>query len=1589
MKRVLLFVLMLVVALFTTQQMLAQESNSEKLTLVSAETNLDVYPGCPLVNAIDANYNTQFETMSVQKPGTTVTVTLPEEVSLDKVKLYLGVAGYWPKKMKIQVSIDKETWTDIKGSEVVVASVIDETNLNNVLTFDAIGYTAKYVRMYIIEEGMSWIVLREFEVYKSLIVDERTISVSVNNSEMGSAYIGEAGVTEVENETEPLRLVAVPAEGYMFVNWTVNGEVVSTEASYVDSSEGDKEYVANFSVMVPYNISVSENDPTLGNAFIGYVDINEVTGKTEPVLIRSQAYSNCRFLNWTLNGEVVSTEPDFLCTIRGTHHYVANFEELPKYDISIISSNPTMGSVIEIDRKLYEGEEITLLAFPNEGYEFVNWTVNGNIVSISPEYTFTVNSEIEYVAHFQIALEKLELTAAKATFPSYGSITTNSIIDGKYNTYFHSQYSTSVGSTVTVTLSQESVIGRVNLYFDTYNRPSAAKIQASLDNKHWFDIEGTSFKGSEAKYHQKASSYLMSKYITTPVTAKYVRMYITSSSYQTMEMREFEVCAYPVDIAPRNISVSVDDATKGTAYINTEGVTSVTNNTDPLVLVATPTNPSYKFLNWTLNGEVVSTDSHFYDVTNGDKAYIANFANAEIFDVKVSSADIKQGYATATKTGNVYEGEEIAFTATAGGGCQFVNWTINGEVVSTANPYEVAITENIDMVANFTSTYSKLTNVPTIYINTEGGVGVTSKDDYVTAYVTVRGAENEEDNITEVLTEIKGRGNSTWGMAKKPYRLKFDEKIKFLGNDAKEKNWVLLANYADKTLMRNALAFETARNMFDFGFTPSVTFVDVVLNGENIGSYMLTDQVEVKKKRVPVTEQDETTTSADPEITGGYLIEVDGFADSEISWFQTNKGMKVTIKYPKDDEINSDQSYYIKNYTQQMENALFSSSFTSEETGWRKYIDEASMVDWYIACELFGNSDAWWSTYMYKERNDVFKFGPLWDFDIAFNNDNRLGDATQKLMRTYAHDPKTWIAKWCQDATFMANVKARWEEVRKAGLKEFMINYINSTEEYLDASQENNFNVWEILNTKVYRELEARGSYAAEVEFLKNYVISRINYLDSEFGISQLTFSVSAMASDEEKGMVEISANEVEEGGSVTLTATAKPGYRFVNWTLNGMNISINNICTVPVTANSEFIANFVGEESAILGASLEGKAFGIPADQLGFNSQTPFTLTFWIYFDEFNHDDHGTQLINIRSPQDYYPASDWGYMWTTITTEGYQDEYGKKYEEGNLTLSYLSYYGGGPTPAKAPSYVKFSPQKWYHVAMVCDYTNERIFNMYINGELVASTIAKMQYSWKSSNVIMVGGPAYFRAAIDGTIDEVRLYKKVLSKEEVKEAMQHINTVADETLIGYWDFESGPDENNNLLSIGSNKELIARMYDVQMITVGTNEYAVKPFVFTNGYMGEEYERYVTATSADINKGTAEVSSNVVYSGEDVILTATPAEGYEFLNWTVNGQVVSTDALYQPTITDHTNFVANFEVASGIESVESSTQIKVAVLGDEIKLYRTTQGEAIAIYSANGLLFANAMGEDSVTTINTSAKGLLIIKVGEQVFKVVK
>ncbi|MBR2475558.1 MAG: CotH kinase family protein, partial [Bacteroidaceae bacterium] len=672
------------------------------------------------------------------------------------------------------------------------------------------------------------------------------------------------------------------------------------------------------------------------------------------------------------------------------------FDKVALYQVGVTANNSEAGYVLINDNTtsdlFKEGESITLKAVANSGYQFVNWTLNGSVVSTNSTCSVVVNGAVTYVANFEE--NQLQYCIPEGTMLSSRQLNSFTLTDGtnslslsniqtstrdavykdKTEFYLHTQQGETLNFSemdwtgawmhafVYIDYNRDGVFNTTsNPYGNNDGELVSYNFYSSDDSSVGTDSKGNVVSNSCGVYANNIPSWTLPENLES---GEYrMRFKIdwesldpcgSTDSKNSIQNNGGVVCDLTLRVGSTDLLYDV--TFKSTPQL--AGTASVVDeNFDKATLLATA-NAGYVFECWKINGLQISTDNPYVATISANTEIEVCFRQAETVTV---SATVAKGGSVEVSNPNPLEGTEVTLTATANAGFQFESWSLNGEVVSIENPYTITARGNAEYVATFTDMYSQLTTVPTIYINTENGVGVTSKEDYVNAYVTVRGAENEEDNITEVLTEIKGRGNSTWGMAKKPYRLKFDEKIKFLGNEAKEKNWVLLANYADKTLMRNALAFETARNMMNFGFTPSVTFVDVVLNGENLGSYMLTDQVEVKKKRVPVTEQETTTTMSDAEITGGYLIEVDGFADSEISWFQTSQGMKVTIKYPKDDEINSDQSAYIANYTQNMENAMFSTNFTDAELGWRKYIDEASMVDWYIACELFGNSDAWWS----------------------------------------------------------------------------------------------------------------------------------------------------------------------------------------------------------------------------------------------------------------------------------------------------------------------------------------------------------------------------------------------------------------------------------------------------------------------------------------------------------------------------------------------------------------------------------------------------------------------------------------------------
>jgi len=390
---------------------------------------------------------------------------------------------------------------------------------------------------------------------------------------------------------------------------------------------------------------------------------------------------------------------------------------------------------------------------------------------------------------------------------------------------------------------------------------------------------------------------------------------------------------------------------------------------------------------------------------------------------------------------------------------------------------------------------TQLTNLPTMYVTTNDGSAITSKEDYNPAKVTVRSSIGSQ-NMTNVACGIRGRGNSTWNMPKKPYRIKLDKKTNLFGLPANAKSWVLLANCADKTLIRNALAFEISKTV-GMEFTPSTLFLDLYVNNEFEGNFMLTDQVQEGDHRVVLDEMTVNDTK-EPQITGGYLLEVDGFAESEPLWFTSSQGLKITIKYPDDADINAQQENYIKNYINTFESRLFAADFKDPDKGYRSMVDTTSLINWYIGCELTGNSDSFWSIYIYKKRSDnKLYFGPLWDFDIAFNNDNRLGDAVDKLMREYAHNPRTWIEQFCKDEWFLKAVERRWIELFNDDLENKLVTYIDETAALIDESQQKNFQRWTNLSTRVYLETFLFNTYSEGIDYLKKYMKERIAFLNT------------------------------------------------------------------------------------------------------------------------------------------------------------------------------------------------------------------------------------------------------------------------------------------------------------------------------------------------------------------------------------------------------------------------------------------------------------------------------------------------------------
>lgn len=413
---------------------------------------------------------------------------------------------------------------------------------------------------------------------------------------------------------------------------------------------------------------------------------------------------------------------------------------------------------------------------------------------------------------------------------------------------------------------------------------------------------------------------------------------------------------------------------------------------------------------------------------------------------------------------------------------------------------------------------------------------INSKDNYVQTYIELYDKTPEStgegwwDSAEKGKIEMRGRGNSTWGLPKKPFRMKFTEKFSPIGlNHAKEKSWVILAQDMDKSLLRTHLAFEYSRILFNPSenyhhekavlFTPCSKFINVYLtgqyydsstgrtrtmDGEYLGVYQMSDQVQRADGRIAVDKL-KASDGADPEkITGGYVLE----ADLHEGNHYTNKGIKFTYKYPEDDDYDQAQYNYISNYLNEAEAALYGSNYKDPENGWRKYFDEKTLADFIIIKEFVGDLDGYTSTYIYKRRGcEKIFFGPIWDCDKGWNNDKRVPhyeyQPLQSLM-IYAgfwmppYVSNDWFQRLWTDETFRAFVAKRWAD-KKEELKAVTDKVLTEVPENMAKAIEANFDVWPFYYQYSGEANMPAKDYPSEIQRIRTLSADREALLDRLF----------------------------------------------------------------------------------------------------------------------------------------------------------------------------------------------------------------------------------------------------------------------------------------------------------------------------------------------------------------------------------------------------------------------------------------------------------------------------------------------------------
>ncbi|PYG86856.1 dockerin type I repeat protein [Ruminiclostridium sufflavum DSM 19573] len=401
------------------------------------------------------------------------------------------------------------------------------------------------------------------------------------------------------------------------------------------------------------------------------------------------------------------------------------------------------------------------------------------------------------------------------------------------------------------------------------------------------------------------------------------------------------------------------------------------------------------------------------------------------------------------------------------------------------------------------------------------GAGKPGKEDYLDAAIMLMEPKNNQSTLLQTPTvATRGgyhvRGQSSANFEKTPYRIEFwdneggDAKYPVMGLPA-DGDWCLLSPYPDKSLIRNAFAYEIGN---DIGLeAPGYTFVEVYINIDNQplsaadyqGVYLLTETIEIDKDRLNIKKLKEDDLT-EPKISGGYLMQFN-MQCAEEPLIKGSGWSDLELTEPKD--VKSEQLTWITNYIQKVHNSIHSSNPSDQTTGYPAYIDVDSFVNFIIVNEMAREGDAYMrSTRLYKDRNEKLKAGPLWDYDLGFECYTGFGfGGTTSTVEGWQFQPVfgtnstcDWYYTLMKDSSFQAKIDARWKELRKGPLSDANLTAkIQSLTTPLKNGAKRNFQKWNILNTSMVGGFgtQTTQTWEEQITILQNFVLQRVKWLDN------------------------------------------------------------------------------------------------------------------------------------------------------------------------------------------------------------------------------------------------------------------------------------------------------------------------------------------------------------------------------------------------------------------------------------------------------------------------------------------------------------